>query len=601
MGEVTGAVIATALVLGAVFVPVAFFPGTTGRLYQQFALTIAFSMAISAFNALTLTPALAGVLLSQDGKAEGRVLPRREPRHRRRHRGDGARAPAPHPRPRGRRARVRRAARRRPTGSIRACRPASCPTRIRATSSSSSRRRRARRSSTRWASRSRSSRSSRRCREIQHVFGVGGFSFAGAGPNQGILFCMLKDFAERPGRASIRPRRSSASCSACSARSPARMVFPFLPPSVTASAISAGSSTSCWTRPAARSRTWPTPRAAWRGRRTRRPGLAGVFTQFTADDPQFVVTIDREQAKSLGISLSDITQTMQILLGSAYVNDFDFNNRSYRVYVQADSQFRSNAGRHRALLGAQQRRADDAAEQRGLDSRGAPRRRPSTTTTCSARSRSTGRPRPATARARRWTAMEALSARVLPQGMTFAWARPLARRDRGRQPGDDHLRPRPAARLPDAGGAVRKPDAAVHHSAVGAARHPGRAGRAVGPRAHQRRVLPDRARHADRPVGEERDSDRRVRRAAPPSRDVDRRGRRRGRAHPAAADSDDVAGLHPRRHAARVRERRRPGGAALGRHRGRRRHDCVHVPQPRLHSRCSMSSSRASQSGNVHA
>ncbi len=69
MGEVTGAVIATALVLGAVFVPVAFFPGTTGRLYQQFALTIAFSMAISAFNALTLTPALAGVLLSQRRKS----------------------------------------------------------------------------------------------------------------------------------------------------------------------------------------------------------------------------------------------------------------------------------------------------------------------------------------------------------------------------------------------------------------------------------------------------------------------------------------------------------------------------------------------------
>ena len=71
MGEVTGAVIATALVLGAVFVPVAFFPGTTGRLYQQFALTIAFSMAISAFNALTLTPALAGVLLAKTEKPKG--------------------------------------------------------------------------------------------------------------------------------------------------------------------------------------------------------------------------------------------------------------------------------------------------------------------------------------------------------------------------------------------------------------------------------------------------------------------------------------------------------------------------------------------------
>ena len=54
------------------------------------------------------------------------------------------------------------------------------------------------------------------------------------------------------------------------------------------------------------------------------------------------MTIDREQAKSLGISLDDITNTMQILLGSSYVNDFDFNDRSYRVYVQADKQFRSN-------------------------------------------------------------------------------------------------------------------------------------------------------------------------------------------------------------------------------------------------------------------
>ena len=63
MGEVFSAVIATALVLIAVFVPVAFFPGTTGRLYQQFALTIAFSVAISAFNAVTLTPALSALML----------------------------------------------------------------------------------------------------------------------------------------------------------------------------------------------------------------------------------------------------------------------------------------------------------------------------------------------------------------------------------------------------------------------------------------------------------------------------------------------------------------------------------------------------------
>ena len=66
MGEVAGAVIATSLVLVAVFVPVAFFPGTTGILFRQFALTIAFSISISAFNALTLTPALSAILLGRE-------------------------------------------------------------------------------------------------------------------------------------------------------------------------------------------------------------------------------------------------------------------------------------------------------------------------------------------------------------------------------------------------------------------------------------------------------------------------------------------------------------------------------------------------------
>src|SRR6202012_5756335 len=63
MREVTGPIVATTAVLLAVFVPVAFLPGVTGRLYNQFALTIAISVAISAFNSLTLSPALCAVLL----------------------------------------------------------------------------------------------------------------------------------------------------------------------------------------------------------------------------------------------------------------------------------------------------------------------------------------------------------------------------------------------------------------------------------------------------------------------------------------------------------------------------------------------------------
>jgi hypothetical protein len=72
-----------------------------------------------------------------------------------------------------------------------------------------------------------------------------------------------------------------------------------------------------------------------------RKDLTGLFSTYTANDPQFLVTIDREKAKSLHISLQQITETLGIYMGSAYVNDFDFNNRSYRVYVQADQQFRA--------------------------------------------------------------------------------------------------------------------------------------------------------------------------------------------------------------------------------------------------------------------
>ncbi len=73
MSEVTSAVIATSLVLIAVFVPVSFFPGTTGILYRQFALTIAFSIAISAFNALTLSPALSALVPARRRSASAPV------------------------------------------------------------------------------------------------------------------------------------------------------------------------------------------------------------------------------------------------------------------------------------------------------------------------------------------------------------------------------------------------------------------------------------------------------------------------------------------------------------------------------------------------
>src|SRR5262249_39282313 len=72
------------------------------------------------------------------------------------------------------------------------------------------------------------------------------------------------------------------------------------------------------------------------------PALRGVFSTFTANDPQLVFALDRQKAKALGIAVSDVFTTLQVMMGSAYVNDFDFNNRIYRVYVQADQRFRAN-------------------------------------------------------------------------------------------------------------------------------------------------------------------------------------------------------------------------------------------------------------------
>ncbi len=72
------------------------------------------------------------------------------------------------------------------------------------------------------------------------------------------------------------------------------------------------------------------------------PRLRGVFSQFTANDPQIVVEVDRNKAKALGVSVSDVFTTLQVFLGSQYVNHFDFSNRTYRVYVQADQPFRAS-------------------------------------------------------------------------------------------------------------------------------------------------------------------------------------------------------------------------------------------------------------------
>ena len=401
------------------FVPVAFFPGTTGRLYQQFALTIAFSMAISAFNALTLTPALAGILLSRVEKPKGlffnfvnRVI-------------NGGTAAMVS----GLKGLIRMRAvvalvfvamlgatywvyTRVPTGFVPDEDQGYIFIIIQAPQGASL--------DYTMGIEKQVEQVLGRTPEVQHAFGVGGFSFAGSGPNKGILFCMLKDFSERPGdehSAQAVVGRLFGQFSEITGA----MVIPFLPPSVSGIGQFGGFQYELLDQTGGPIEDLARTARSLAGQANRTPGITRVFTPFTADDPQLVVTIDREQAKSLGLSLTDITQTMQILLGSAYVNDFDFNNRSYRVYVQADSRFRSNprdierysvrssSGQMMPLSNVVSIREGTAPQTighynlfRSVDI--------------------SGSAAPGYSSGQAIAAMEELSARVLPQGMTFAWA-----------------------------------------------------------------------------------------------------------------------------------------------------------------------------------
>jgi HAE1 family hydrophobic/amphiphilic exporter-1 len=177
--------------------------------------------------------------------------------------------------------------------------------------------------------------------EMSKMFAAGGFGFTGTAPNQGIVFAQLKDFDQRRGEAHSAKAVVGQLFGAFSQITGA-LVIPFLPPSINGLGTFGGITYELLDQSGGPIQNLEAAAQQLIAEGNRTPGLTALFTQFTANDPQIVVDIDREQAKSLGMSLGDVTNTMQVLLGSAYVNDFDFNGRSYRVYVQADQQFRSN-------------------------------------------------------------------------------------------------------------------------------------------------------------------------------------------------------------------------------------------------------------------
>jgi HAE1 family hydrophobic/amphiphilic exporter-1 len=340
MREVFGAVIATGLVLTAVFVPVAFFPGTTGRLYAQFSMTIAFAVALSVFNAITLTPALSALLLDRESHEKGRFFSWFE---RGITKGTNAYVRALRASLRWRWAVVAvfvlslgltwwvyRAV---PQAFVPEGDPGYFMVQVQAPAG---------------ASLEYTGRVAQQAEkilladpDIMALFSVMGFSFGGAAPNAGIMFVRLKEFADRPGKEHSLQAvlgRISGPLFAI----PGAIIVGFPPPAIPGLGRFGGFEFQVLDQTGTDITNLAQATQAVAAAGNQSPKLRSLFSSFTANDPQLQVTIDRQRALALGLPLSEITSAMQIFLGSQYVNDFEFNNRAYRVYVQADQDFRSS-------------------------------------------------------------------------------------------------------------------------------------------------------------------------------------------------------------------------------------------------------------------
>jgi len=357
MREVSSAVVATSLVLISVFVPVSFFPGTTGILYKQFSLTIAFSIAISLFNALTLSPALAAVLLRGEEYKYSvfdwtRIGWLSRAYRKLAHGIDGA--------IRGLAAWYGKAITQTlkiryvmvvlfvaglaataymyvhvPTGFVPQEDQNYFIVVVQAPPG---------------ASLSYTTNISTEAEKIlladPDIFGtfaIPGFSLTGgSSSNYGLIFAPLKsiDLRKAPGHAaSDIVARDAPKLFAI----PGAIVAAFEPPAI--QGIGSFGGFQFELQDLGRNTLQDIDEVAHKivGGSRQRKDLTGLFTSFTANDPQQLVQIDREKAKAIGVPLNQVTQALGVYMGSQYVNDFDFNNRSYRVYVQADQPFRMTA------------------------------------------------------------------------------------------------------------------------------------------------------------------------------------------------------------------------------------------------------------------
>jgi HAE1 family hydrophobic/amphiphilic exporter-1 len=182
--------------------------------------------------------------------------------------------------------------------------------------------------------------------EVSDVFDVAGFSFTGSGSNKVTMFIRLKPWGERPGAehilSAVVGRINYRFFTDFKMRHPLAFAAAFQPPSVPGLGFQGGFSYELEDRanqgiPALLAASGALIGPAY----APSAPVAQVYTTFRTDKPTVLADVDRDKASQLGVALPSLFNTMQVYLGSVYVNDFDLNGKSFRVYVQADTPYRS--------------------------------------------------------------------------------------------------------------------------------------------------------------------------------------------------------------------------------------------------------------------
>ncbi|MCG2616684.1 multidrug efflux RND transporter permease subunit [Terrimonas sp. NA20] len=349
MKEISGPVIAIALILAAVFVPVGFIPGIVGRLYQQFAITIAVSVLISAFVALSLTPALCTIMLKPSkGENDKKNLLDKFFAWFNKHFGRLTNSYT-----RGVGGWIRRTPyvlvmmaalfvglvflfKNKPTGFI----PTEDEGRLFVTYEMPEAT-----STTRSIAMLKEIMSRvQKLEEINVVGGLAGLNIVSFSnkSNVGTMFVNLKPWDDRKGKEhhvqSVIAKISAAVKDIKEAR-----VIPIAPPAIPGLGATSGFTFELQqTGSTDDAKGFERVAMEFLGRVNQRPEIAMAYTFFNARTPSYQVDVDKDQAKKQGVLVSDVYATLSNYLGSSYVNDFNLYGRNFRVMSQADSSFRGN-------------------------------------------------------------------------------------------------------------------------------------------------------------------------------------------------------------------------------------------------------------------